>query len=74
MPSKSHNFPKVSLDFQSLVQKIPLRTGALHPLQISTGANAPALMRPLTYKYSECLCDHCLNEKFFQELLNSLNF
>ena len=50
MPSKSHKFPKVSLDFQSLVQIIPLRTGALHPLQISAGANAPAapvLTRPL---------------------------
>ena len=51
MPSKSHKFPKVSLDFQSLVQIIPLRTGALHPLQISAGANAPAapaLTRPLS--------------------------
>ena len=50
MSSKSHKFPKVSLDFQSLVQTIPLRTGALHPLKISAGANAPAapvLTRPL---------------------------
>ena len=52
MSSKSHKFPKVSFDFQSLVQTIPLRTGALHPLNISAGANAPAapvLTRPLYY-------------------------
>ena len=50
MSSKSHKFPKVSFDFKSLVQTIPLRTGALHPLKISAGANAPAapaLTRPL---------------------------
>ena len=50
MSSKSHKFPKVSFDFKSLVQTIPLRTGALHPLKISAGANAPTapvLTRPL---------------------------
>ena len=40
MSSKSHKVSKVSLDFQSLVQTIPV-TGALHQLQISGGANAP---------------------------------
>ena len=55
MSSKSHKFPKVSFDFKSLVQTIPLRTGALHPLKISAGANAPAapvLTRPLSNPYS----------------------
>ena len=50
MSSKSHKIPKISLDFQSLVQIVPLRTGALHPLKISAGANAPTapvLTRPL---------------------------